>query len=332
MVDYGKLRKNFEALQKALPQKPAVHTPDYPRTIAEALSKYANQKTVNLFGANVYNYNTHGWPVPLYVDSDNIKVGFINNIFFRRQSSAINRSFRRLTPGRKMKKVNFWTAQLQPWNWIVIPLQRNIFYKDPVDTGVIAIFETNIKFIKARFLGHSYLLSKTVNIEEIFQSYKRKQWVSCIDSIFPLVDLVARRVLKTNSLKKDMQSVCKLFRLMGIGEEETDVLMPHMNAVMLGEQIRQKEITPERGKELREKGYSHNLNLIGIALSSFLHFTNRYYGYFETETDAGDPLNRHAIMHGAEKDFGTKANTVRLLTYLYLILELDPVFGLLFKE
>jgi hypothetical protein len=37
-------------------------------------------------------------------------------------------------------------------------------------------------------------------------------------------------------------------------------------------------------------------------------------------------------MHGSYTQFATQANVVRLLTYLYLILELDPVFSILFKE
>ena len=332
MINHSKLEKNLEQLQRSLPKKPAVYTPDFPLTIAEALTKYANQKTVNLFGINVYNYNENGWPVPLYVDNQNIKVGFINNIFDRKHHASNNKAFRRLQPQKKLKKITFWNAKVRPWTWVGIPILRNIHWREPVDNAVLEMFAANIKLVKYRFLTHRYLAGRQEQVEEIFVCYRHKHWMACITLIFPILDAVARQVLNTDSLKKDMQSLCKLFRLIGIDKKETDVFMAVTNAVMVGEKMRTGQISKKEGEELQEKGYKHHLYLIGPALSSFLQFSHRYYGDYVTPSNPGDPLNRHAIMHGSYTQFATQANVVRLITYLYLILELDPVFDILFSE
>jgi len=332
MINHSKLEKNLEALQQSMPKKQAVYTSDFPLTIAEALTKYANQKTVNLFGINVYNYNENGWPVPLYVDNQNIKVGFINNVFSRKEHASTNRAFRRMYPKKKMKKVTFWNAEIRPWAWMGIPILRNIHWKDPVDKGVMEMFAANIKLVKKKFRTHPYLAYRQGQVEEIFAAYRHKHWASCISLLYPILDAVARQVLNTDSLKKDMQSLCKLFRQIGIDKRETDVFMAHTNAVMIGEKIRTGEISKQDGEQLQEKGLKHHLYLIGPALSSFLQFSHRYYGDYVSPSNPGDPLNRHAIMHGSYTQFATQANVVRLLTYLYLILELDPMFSILFKE
>jgi hypothetical protein len=332
MVNHSKLEKNLEALRQSLPKKPAVYTTDFPLMIAEALTKYANQKTVNSFGIAVYSYNEHGWPVPLYVDNRNIRVGFVNNIFRRKQTASTIKAFRRLERYKHLKKITFWNAQIRPWDWVNIPIHRNIHWKQSVDRGVMEMFSANINLVKTKFRIHPYLADRQAQLEEIFAAYRHKNWGPCINSIYPLLDSVARQVLDTDSLKKDMQSLCKLFRQIGIDKTETNVFMAVTNAVMVGEMMRAGEISKQEGEELQQKGYKHHLYLIGPALSSFLQFSHRYYGDYLTPSNPGDPLNRHGIMHGSYTQYATKPNAVRLLTYLYLILELDPVFKLLFKE
>jgi hypothetical protein len=332
MINHSKLEKNLESLRQSLPKKPAVYTPDFPLTIAEALTKYANQKTVNLLGINVYNYNECGWPLPLYVDHRHIKVGFFNNIFARKSQASTNKAFRQMGRWRTMKKVTFWTARPRPWSCLGIPVHRNIYFKNTIDRGVIEMFAANIKLVKRKFLSHIYLVSHKDQVIETFSNYRRRHWASCICLIYPVLDAVARQVLNTDKLTKDMQSLCKLFRQIGIDKKETDVFMAHTNAVMVGEKIRTGEISKEEGQEIQEKGYKNHLYLIGPPLSSFLQFSHRYYGDYVTPSNPGDPLNRHAIVHGSYTQFAIQANVVRLITYLYLILELDPVFKILFAE
>lgn len=332
MINHSKLEKNLEALRQSLPKKPAIYTPDFPFTIGEALTKYANQKSVNLFGINVYNYNKHGWPVPLYVDHRKIKVGFLNNVFERKSLARVNRAYRRMHPDKKFKKIMFWNARPRPWQCLGIPIRRKIHWQDSVDTGVMEMFSANIKLVKDRFLSHPYLALHKKQIIEVFAAYRHKHWASCINLIYPILDAVTRQVLNTDKLTKDMQSLCKLFRQIGIDKKETDVFMATTNAVMVGEKIRAGELSNQEGQELQEKGYKNHLYLIGPALSSFLQFSHRYYGDYVTSSSPGDPLNRHAILHGSYTQFANKANVVRLITYLYLTLELDPVLKILFAE
>jgi hypothetical protein len=332
MVNHSKLEKNLEALRQALPKKPAVYTTDFPLTIAEALTKYANQKTVNLLGINVACYNEQGWPLPLYVDHRHIRVGFFNNVFDRRSQASNNKSFRRMERWKNMRKVTFWSARSRPWSCLGIPVHRNIYEKNSIDRAVIELFTANIKLVKSKFLSHASLTAHKEQVVEIFSAYRHRHWASCISLIYPILDSVARRVLNTDKLTKDMQSLCKLFRQIGIDKKETDVFMGVTNAVMLTEKIRTGEISKEEGRKLEEKGYKNHLYLIGPPLSSFLQFSHRYYGDYVTPSSPGDPLNRHAIVHGSYTQFASQANVVRLITYLYLILELDPVFKILFAE
>lgn len=76
--------------------------------------------------------------------------------------------------------------------------------------------------------------------------------------------------------------------------------------------------------------HEYNLGFPGIALSSFLHFSYQYYDYHRSDTNTSKTLNRHAIIHGADNQFGTKVNNIKLFTYLYLMLE--PVLKIIFSE
>jgi hypothetical protein len=77
-----------------------------------------------------------------------------------------------------------------------------------------------------------------------------------------------------------------------------------------------------------------DFGLIGPALSSFIRFANIYYSYYKEDVEAKEIqlLNRHAILHGSISEFGTKTNTVKLITFLYLMLELEDIFEILLAE
>ncbi|ALL06224.1 hypothetical protein AQ505_12415 [Pedobacter sp. PACM 27299] len=81
-----------------------------------------------------------------------------------------------------------------------------------------------------------------------------------------------------------------------------------------------------------ELQHDYELGLAGIALSHFLHFSSHYYAYYRTEKHTANTLNRHGILHGANHNFGTKTNAIKLITYLYLALELEPELKILFKN
>ena len=73
------------------------------------------------------------------------------------------------------------------------------------------------------------------------------------------------------------------------------------------------------------------MGLPGVALSSFLHFGAKYYDFYRNDTKVVE-LNRHAIMHGANDAFANKVNCIKLFTYLYLMLEMEPVLRIVFNE
>jgi hypothetical protein len=109
-------------------------------------------------------------------------------------------------------------------------------------------------------------------------------------------------------------------------------LMPHFTFVLSykpGQSFFSKE-RDEWFKKMQETDFG----LIGPALSSFIRFANIYYSYYkeDAETEEGQSLNRHAILHGSINDFGTKENTVKLISFLYLTLELEDVLKILLEE
>jgi hypothetical protein len=126
--------------------------------------------------------------------------------------------------------------------------------------------------------------------------------------------------------------ICKLFAQNGFSLENAGDLMPHFTFV-LSHKPGQPLFSEERDQWFR-KMQETDFGFIGPALSSFIRFANIYYSYYkeDTETEETQSLNRHAILHGSINDFGTKANTVKLITFLYLMLELEEVFKILLKE
>ncbi len=144
------------------------------------------------------------------------------------------------------------------------------------------------------------------------------------------MDFIARKLLKTTNLGVDIGKICKLFQQNGFTLDTVDFLMPHITLMSLmkpGESLFGEEWT-----SIREKVKNNNFGLIGPALSSFLRFANHYYGYYKEDVEEVNVINRHAILHGSVNLFGNKVNAVKLITFLYLMLELEPVFSVLLKE
>ena len=68
------------------------------------------------------------------------------------------------------------------------------------DDTIIEAFEANKKYIEQRLKSYPVLTSKQLVIEEIFKTYKKKYWIAGINTLFPLLDFVARKFLKTKNL------------------------------------------------------------------------------------------------------------------------------------
>ncbi|MGN6341617.1 MAG: hypothetical protein ACTHML_11670 [Ginsengibacter sp.] len=181
-------------------------------------------------------------------------------------------------------------------------------------------------------LSNSMLKPKKEIIESIWKSYRNRNWVACINTLYPLVDFVTRRLLKTKNLSIDVSKICKLFTQNGFSLENAGDLMPHFTFV-LSHKPGQPLFSKER-EEWFKKMQETDFGFIGPALSSFIRFANIYYSYYkeDTEADQSQLLNRHGILHGSIDNFGTKVNAVKLITFLYLILELEDIFEILLAE
>ncbi len=297
-------------LRDQIPTKPEIYTNEHPLTLKEALEKYSNQRTVVGVEICTSNYNTNNWPLPLWVNPLDIKIGIFNKLYHRRYSKSF----------RKSKH-----SKIKDFDFLWIPVMNKIFFKRELGESISEAFDVNIRYIKSQLKKNQLIASKQSIIDEIFQAYKKKLWVSTICTTFPILDYVARKVLKTNDLGINISKICKKFEDIGFSEENVDHLMPHAFLT--------QEPYWETG---RMSGYNNikgnRFGIIGPALSSFLRFSYHYYGYYMEDQEEVNIINRHAILHGSINDFGKKENAIKLITYLYLMLELESIFEIIFDE
>jgi hypothetical protein len=319
MITKDKLAYNLKVLKSRIPDKPEAYTSEHPKKINEALKYYCNRRTVHGIQACTKNLNDANWPLPLWFNPENVKVGFWNKLYYKKQYKS----------WKKGKKFN----GLKEFDFFWVPLMNNLFFKRPFDEILSEAFDANSNYAFKGLSLNPILQSKQMILESIQKSYKRSDWVACISTIFPLIDFVTRKILKTNNLGIDVSKICKLFEQNGFSLENAGELMPHFTFVS-SHQLGQPLFTKER-EEWFEKMSEHDFGLIGPPLSSFIRFANIYYSYYKEDKDKNDEvllLNRHAILHSSSNNFGSKANTIKLLTFLYLMLELESVFEILFCE
>jgi hypothetical protein len=180
-------------------------------------------------------------------------------------------------------------------------------------------------------MSNDLLAAKKTILKDIFETFENKNYAACICTLYPLLDFVTREYFKTNKLDKDITSINGLFKAAGFDINKIDNLKPGAASskamqLMLNKKISHQEMSNMSLKEESKLGYP------GIALSSFLHFSLKYYGHYRKDGKESDFLNRHAIVHGATVDYANKINAVKLFTYLYLMLELEPVLKIVFEE
>lgn len=313
MITKEKFAANLLFLKGILPTKPLEYTSTYPKTIKEALKYYCNRRTVHTIQACTINLNNENWPLPLWYNPNNVKVGFWNLLYYKTKSRGKNLS-------KKIKDYNFFS----------VLVMNRILLKLSYDETIIEAFNANSKYAFKNLLINPILKSKKYLIESLINSYKTKNWIACIITIFTLIDYVARSVLKTRNLSIDISKICSLFKQNGFSLETADHLMPYFTFV-----LSYKEdgpfMTTEREQWLN-KMLKTDFGIIGAALSSFIRFANIYYAYYKEDEEEVNVLNRHAIMHGSIASFGSKVHAIKLFTFLYLFLELEPVFNILLNE
>lgn len=230
---------------------------------------------------------------------------------------------------------NFWQKgkkfkHLKGLNFFWVTLSVHLFFKTSYDKILPKVFLANSKYAFQKLMSHPLLQAKGPIIKSIIRTYKKGDWVACISTMFPLIDFIARKLLKTKNLGIDVSRICKLFEQNGFSLATADHLMPHFTFVS---SFKEGEIFLSKERlEWFDKMNENDFGLIGPALSSFIRFSNIYYSYYKEDKEETVLLNRHAILHGSISGFGTEANTVKLFTFLYLFLELEPVFEILLAE
>lgn len=321
MVTQEILATNLEILRNTIPKKPATFVADYPKSISEGLFKYSNQRSVNALSQNTNSLNKLNWPLPLWVNPDDIKIGYWNLKAYKKFHNSWD------------KRIKF--RKFIGFDWLWVPVLGNTFSNHKIDTMLPEVFDVNVKYIRRKLIENRLLATKEIIIIEFFEIYKSRHYSACISTLFPLVDFVIRKILKTNSLTTSVNKICNLFKECGFDVSRVDHLMPSaaLQNFIYADNIDQyaKNLQSPKFHQFAGELDKYNFGIIGPALSSFLLFSNNYYGYYKEDINETNILNRHAILHGSVNSFNNKINAIKLLTYFYLILELEPVFQLLFK-
>lgn len=177
--------------------------------------------------------------------------------------------------------------------------KHNGHYKSIVDEIIAVSFDANLKDIKTAFQNNPLFDSKENVIEAVFKLYRKKNWAICIISISALLDIAAKEILRLNNIQTGIKD--------------------------LHERFQENKST-----------FKINKNIIGAlneqALQSFFEFAENYYASYNEAAGKNNFINKHGILHGSINSFSTKANTIRLFTFLYLMLELEPAFRILLIE
>lgn len=315
MITKEKLGLNLDILRNIIPKKPAKYTPQHPLNLKEALTLYSRQTSVHSIQHCTRGLYENNWPLILWVNPHNIKFGIFNKILLKRYDFS----------QRKKKKLNWF----KDFNYLFIPFMNELIFKIKYDDTIMEGFDANKMYIQNQLKSNPLLTPKIFLIEGIFKAYKNENWVTCVCTILPLLDFVSRKILNTKNLRNDIGKICKLFEQNGFGLDSVDDLMPHLSMV---KRERDKPQTIVEMHKIYEKVKDNEFGIIGPALSSFLRFANQYYKYYTEDVEEENVINRHAILHGSVNLFGNKANIIKLITFLYLMLELEPVFEILLKE
>lgn len=203
--------------------------------------------------------------------------------------------------------------------------------KRDLDEIIVEAFDANRKYAFKKLENHPLLRKQATIINSIKNSYSNKNYTACITTILPLIDFICRKFLQSTNLTHSVGKITKLFQKSGFSLENPEDLMPMMNFHI---KLNEESDMPINFLEYFEKMKEFDFGIIGCALSSFVRFANTYYSLFiEDNSDENcDILNRHAILHGASINFGTKENCIKLISFLLLMLELEKIFNILLSD
>ncbi len=344
-----KLLANLEKLRKLLPEKPKEYTPVYPKNIRDSLTMYLRQCTLGNMRMAAWRYENSKWPMPLYMDPEKIRLGRMNRhvlLSFTTKPfyyyTLVGMFKNKTKPSRP--RPTLWSRTIHSMldkSWIDYYDYLNVAtlteYKNmsSVDEVTLELFETNLDYIKRYMYTHVIFQDRMGILNDIFECYHRKNWYACITAMYPLLDAVVREYCGSIQFETDITTINKNFTKAGFSPWDIDNLKHGaLYGKMIILQIAKKITAEESNKVCNEYSEKRKkeLGFPGIALSSFLIFAAQYYKYVRKETRVNDDLNRHAIIHNANTAYGTRLNAVKLFTFLFLTLELEPVLKILFAE
>lgn len=335
MITPERFQKNFVYLQTLIPTKPKVFCSDYPRNIDESFKFYLRQSAVDLFQSAAMAYSEEDWPLPMWFDPKNIKIGLINRLNLSKASFQKTKKQPLLDwfppYDRIFKHIKRIPNNTPIWNYLLFPFFNKVFFKQDFSEGILEAFDCNLGDVEDKLKNNLHLSDKHKILSEVFGSYRRHLYSATVITLFPLLDHIARRFLKVTKLTKDVKQLCKLFESCGYGADNPEHLMYHTAMVhAMGKQM--EEFGEFSGWESLNHIPKTHLGMVGPLLSSFVRFANDYYGYYKDEGASTNQFNRHGILHGSIFDFGSKKNAVKLITFFFLFLELEPVFKILLNE
>jgi len=289
-----KLKANLNKLRQEVARKPAAYTPDYAKSIDESFKKYTRTRTINLLSsANEVLWSTIKWPFPLFGLSGKL--------------SALKLTLSMLYSGI------FFISKTEDL------FDEREKFKRIITKCSLCFFKLNKNLIFNHIKNHPTLNTKKYFIDDIYKTYQNKLWYPCITSTTPLLDFIFRQYFQTSSLDKDIKSLLSTLK-----KAQIDTNIDIKTASTAYEKAQEIGATPTQSEK-------NDLRLIGIALGSFLDFSNDYYDWFRKD-QGSDEYNRHAFLHGASNKECTKEDATKLIEFLDLTLRLEPVFKILLKE
>ncbi len=323
-----KLLKNLETLKERIVRKPDSYTPEYARTILEAFQKYTRTSTINYMLTTTELLTARQWAFPTYTTTLYPTELGVPNLY-------IEGSFSGLSIWLKFKA--FWLSLMQ---FLIMPkLLRGFSFKHikflipilgspytgnelweaGIDKTMMNTFEKCKKNIFEFWKSNPIFKDKQIILNNIIQTYEKNLWIACICSAFPLLDYLVRMFFKTRRFEIDINYILAVFKQAAIGSKD---FKPGYIA---------EQLAHEKGISNVSQALESDLRIVGIALGSFVDIASVFYQYYRKDESSIGRLNRHAVIH-CDTHYGTRINTIKLLSFIDLTLRLEPVFDILFKE
>lgn len=305
-----KLKINLEKLRSQIARKPASYTPDHATKIIDSFDKYTNTSTINGLLAYGELLESYGWSFPIFI------------------SRETQRKF-----NLRWMKYHSLLILIKAFGFpMIVHLIRNSLSASPqnykhmdfhklIDVQTLDLFHSRKKEIFAYWRKSHLFQDKLHIISQIEKCYDQKLWIACVSTAFPLLDYLMRIYFNTRRFDRDINHLLSLLREAGISYND---LKPGYRAQLLAK---------EKGQIGHDSVLSNDLRLIGVALASFLAHAEIYYKYYrKDEPNPATDLNRHAVIHCAPATLNNKISAVKLLIFIDLTLELEPVMKILLKD